>query len=70
MDTGDTNGPPTCNIPQTAQAFVAPKTSPPISHTNGNGISKPKWGGADICPRCGKAVYMAEKMMGGGSVSY
>ena len=72
MDTGDTNGPPpTSNIPQTAQAYVASRTStsstpsPPISQTNG----KPKWGGADICPRCGKAVYMAEKMMGGGSVS-
>ncbi|RWS14992.1 Cysteine and glycine-rich protein 2-like protein [Dinothrombium tinctorium] len=72
MDTGDgyKNGPPTSNIPATAQAFVAPKSpsTPPVKNgtatANGN---KPKFGGADICPRCGKAVYMAEKMMGGGS---
>jgi len=67
MDTGDgyRNGPPTSNIPATAQAYVAPKQgSPPaIRQTTG----KPRFGGADICPRCGKAVYMAEKMMGGGS---
>lgn len=74
MDTGDSykNGPPTSNIPATAQAYIAPKitaqtnSNSSIKQTNG---SKPKWGGADICPRCGKAVYMAEKMMGGGSVS-
>ncbi|UYV79261.1 PRMT8 [Cordylochernes scorpioides] len=64
MDTGDKykNGPPTSNIPATAQAYVAPKiaAAPPPGKTS-------KWGGADICPRCGKAVYMAEKMMGGGS---
>lgn len=64
MDTGDgyKNGPPTCNIPATAQAYIAPKqSSVPVVR------GKPKFGGADICPRCGKAVYMAEKMMGGGS---
>jgi cysteine/glycine-rich protein len=67
MDTGDKykNGPPTSNIPATAQAFIAPKAGPPspVAQTNG----KPKWGATELCPRCGKAVYMAEKMMGGGS---
>lgn len=74
MDTGDSykNGPPTSNIPAVAQAYIAPKitaqtnSNSSIKQTNG---TKPKWGGAEICPRCGKAVYMAEKMMGGGSVS-
>ncbi|GAB6029985.1 hypothetical protein CHUAL_005677 [Chamberlinius hualienensis] len=62
MDTGDAyrNGPPTSNIPATAQAYVAPLKDPPAQRTN-------KFGGSDVCPRCGKAVYMAEKMMGGGS---
>lgn len=46
-----------------AQAHVAPLQAPVVSKS-----SQPRWGGADICPRCGKAVYMAEKMMGGGSV--
>lgn len=64
MDTGDgyNSGPPTCNIPATAQAHVAPKTAAPVSI-----YGRPKFGGTDVCPRCGKAVYMAEKMMGGGS---
>lgn len=62
MDTGDAykNGPPTSNIPSTAQAHVAPKQGPPQS-------GKPKFGVTDTCPRCGKAVFQAEKMMGGGS---
>ncbi|XP_015791240.1 cysteine and glycine-rich protein 1 [Tetranychus urticae] len=33
-----------------------------------NGIAaKLRFGGSEICPRCNKAVYMAERMMGGGS---
>lgn len=62
MDTGDAykNGPPTSNIPATAQAYVAPLKDPLANKAN-------KFAGSDICPRCGKAVYMAEKMMGGGS---
>lgn len=50
------------NVPATAQAYVAPKSAPVVPNANG----RPKFGGADICPRCKKAVYMAEKMMGGG----
>ncbi|OTF81357.1 LIM domain protein [Euroglyphus maynei] len=67
MFTGEkcSNEPPTSNIPSTAQAFIAPKKAAPISQSNGSN-EKFKFGGADICPRCNKAVYMAEKMMGGG----
>jgi hypothetical protein len=58
MDTGDKykNGPPTSNIPATAQAFVAPKVGPPspVAQTNG----KPKWGATEICPRCGKGLIL------------
>ena len=55
MDTGDSsNGPPTSNIPATAQAFIAPKKDPPSPQPQTNGTNKPKFGGADICPRCNK----------------
>ena len=30
-----------------------------------NGV-KPKWGGAEICPRCGKSVFIAELMRAAG----
>ncbi|KAG1673059.1 Cysteine and glycine-rich protein 3 [Nymphon striatum] len=64
MDTGEghKNGPTTRNIPATAQAHVAPNNA--ASKPAGN---KPRWGGSDMCGRCGQAVFMAEKMMGGGS---
>lgn len=79
MDSAD-GSPVTSNIPATAQAFIAPKITNgntiTIGHGNTNGstgslntINNNKWGGPDICPRCGKVVYMAEKMMGGGAVS-
>lgn len=80
MDTAD-GSQATSNIPATAQAFFAPKLTTNGNYINiGNGntngstsslnsFNNNKWGGAEICPRCGKAVYMAEKMMGGGSVS-
>lgn len=53
---------PNSNVPHTAQAYVAPKSAPVVPN-NGN---RPKFGGNDVCPRCNKVVYMAEKMMGGG----
>ena len=87
LDKSKKNGPPTSNIPQLAQAHVAPLLA------NGpkpaNGIKK--YGSRIDCPRCGnvcclhvhknmidiysdfsvfsigKVVFMAEKMMGGGS---
>ncbi len=36
--------------------------------TGGGGAGRSKFGGADRCPRCGKTVYMAEKIVGAGSV--
>ncbi|XP_067144188.1 cysteine and glycine-rich protein 1-like [Centruroides vittatus] len=65
MDTGDgyKHGPPTCNIPATAQAHIAPLYAPPEPKIS----IKTGWKNKDVCPRCGKAVYMAEKMMGGGA---
>ena len=78
MDTAD-GSQATSNIPATAQAFIAPKLS---SSSSSSIITIGKSQGsssylrtlnnnqADICPRCKKAVYMAEKMMGGGSVRW
>ncbi|XP_032781985.2 cysteine and glycine-rich protein 1 isoform X1 [Daphnia magna] len=66
--TGYINGPPTSNIPQLAQAHVAPLLAnggTSVRQTNGNGYSK--FGSKIDCRRCGKVVFMAEKMMGGGS---
>ena len=37
----------------------------PALKTNGIKI-KPKWGGADLCPRCGKPVFIAELMRAAG----
>lgn len=50
--------------------------SPPIGRqaphrpTNNPNSSKfaQKAGGSDVCPRCGKTVYAAEKVVGGGNV--
>lgn len=35
----------------------------------GGGGAKPKYGSSDRCPRCDKAVYIAEKIVAAGSVS-
>merc|ERR1711902_98433 len=43
-----------------------------VPESNGNAPAKPvsnfkpKWGGAEICPRCGKSVFIAELMRGAG----
>ncbi|XP_056131436.1 cysteine and glycine-rich protein 1a isoform X1 [Lampris incognitus] len=42
--------------------------APPRPTTNPNPSKMAqRFGGSDICPRCGKAVYAAEKVMGAGS---
>lgn len=40
------------------------------SRGGSGGSGSSKFGGADKCPRCGKTVYMAEKIVGAGSVCY
>jgi len=58
-----------------AMAYVAPKTSvesngssfncTPASSfpkPSSNTSNKPRWGGAEICPRCNKSVFIAELM--------
>jgi len=58
------NGPPTSDVSHLAQAYVAPKLAVrPAS----SGL-KSRFGGAETCSRCGKPVYIAEKMLGGGGV--
>ena len=47
------------HVDHQAQAYVAPRRV--MAETNGNAPkiangTKPKWGGAEICPRCGKSV--------------
>jgi len=60
-----------------AKAYIAPKKPlvPSNSATNvkadlvpRNGVTKfkPKWGGAEVCPRCDKSVFIAELMRGAG----
>lgn len=43
----------------------------PHQPTNNPNASKfaQKFGSSDVCPRCGKAVYAAEKVVGAGNVS-
>lgn len=55
--------------------FLIPPPSPngrqaPHRPTNNPNSSKfaQKAGGSDVCPRCGKTVYAAEKVIGGGNV--
>jgi len=54
----------------------SPSPAPPIaravtpSRQSPNGTAKPKsfpkWGGAEVCPRCEKSVFIAELMRGAG----
>lgn len=59
------------SIPYSVQAFIAPKMKTLVDTSNGtsnNNKVKVKFGTSDVCARCNKAVYYAEKMIGGGSV--
>lgn len=62
-----TDSPPAVQPQTNTVPTRRPVTSP------SNGVSKPNFDNfgnrIDICPRCNKQVYMAEKMMGGGKVS-
>jgi len=50
-----------------AQSTVQNKPLPPVNGvTGGVAKTKPKWGGAEICPRCNKSVFIAELMRGAG----
>ena len=47
------------HVDHQAQAYVAPRRV--MAETNGNAPkiangTKPKWGGAEVCPRCDKSV--------------
>eukprot|EP00096_Caligus_rogercresseyi_P005374 TRINITY_DN2072_c0_g1_i1.p1 TRINITY_DN2072_c0_g1~~TRINITY_DN2072_c0_g1_i1.p1 ORF type:complete len:218 (+),score=49.57 TRINITY_DN2072_c0_g1_i1:207-860(+) len=62
-----------------AEAYIAPRRV--MTESNGNSMNKstldsakpsavtksvPKWGGAEICPRCNRSVFIAELMRGAG----
>lgn len=61
-----------CVLSHLPSPFI-PCTGGGSSYTGGSGGSggsgKSKFGSSDRCPRCGGAVYMAEKIVGAGSVS-
>lgn len=40
----------------------------PTNNPNASKFAQ-KFGSSDVCPRCGKAVYAAEKVVGAGNVS-
>ncbi|TKS70735.1 Cysteine and glycine-rich protein 2 [Collichthys lucidus] len=48
---------------------IKPEVQGPHRPTNNPNASKfaQKAGGSDVCPRCGKTVYAAEKVIGGGN---
>merc|ERR1712080_224062 len=57
------------HVDHQAQAYVAPRKV--MTEANGNAPKpiangKPKWGGAEVCPRCSKSVFIAELMRGAG----
>lgn len=47
---------------------IRPAPHRPTTNSNPSKLAQ-KFGGSDKCPRCGKAVYAAEKVIGAGSVS-
>lgn len=63
MDTGNADEVTRKNVSHLAEAHAAPLLNNNNSTSTSN---KPRWGGSDICPRCNKAVFMAEKVMGAG----
>lgn len=52
------------------KSFFSNGRQAPHRPTNNPNSSKfaQKAGGSDVCPRCGKTVYAAEKVIGGGNV--
>ncbi|XP_078026332.1 cysteine and glycine-rich protein 1b isoform X2 [Epinephelus lanceolatus] len=50
---------------------IKPEVQAPFRPTNNPNVSKfaQKPGGSDVCPRCGRTVYAAEKVVGGGNVA-
>jgi len=62
------------HVDHQAEAYVAPRRV--MAEANGNAPKKPavaltangkpKWGGAEVCPRCDKSVFIAELMRGAG----
>ncbi|KAK3103841.1 hypothetical protein FSP39_022365 [Pinctada imbricata] len=64
MDTGRPNEVSRENV----STFALAQAAPLLENGGGEGKKKPTFGGADVCPRCGKQVYFAEKVMGGGNI--
>lgn len=56
--------------PSPSPSFSSNGRQAPHRPTNNPNSSKfaQKAGGSDVCPRCGKTVYAAEKVIGGGNV--
>jgi len=52
------------NGPSHGPAAIVRKVAAPSS--TANAAARPRWGGAEICPRCGKSVFIAELMRGAG----
>jgi len=80
MDSGDPDTIVTSNVSSYAKAQVASlfengsngaarheiKESQPVKSNNGTGGGR-AFGGTEVCHRCNKAVYMAERMIGAGA---
>ena len=45
----------------------SPAAHQPTNNPNASKFAK-TLGGSDVCPRCSKTVYAAEKLIGGGNV--